>query len=226
MKIYKQMKQRLFFLVLLLICISMQAQENNTKPHLLFPEFVQGTVLMKDGTRNRALLNYNKASGEMLFVQNKHILAFSEETISQTDTIYIKDKKLICLKDKIVEILHHSAYTLCIEHTCDVEPLGKPAGYGGTSQTTAVENYSAFASGGKLYKLELPNNFKIIPHTVYWMRKGNKLKKFKSIKHVQKFYKKKKEVYKEYIKQHNVDFEDQQAVMRLIDFLESNTCTR
>ena len=46
--------------------------------HYLFPEFAKGTVLMKNGIKNDASLNYNSLTEEMIFENNGKKLAVSQ----------------------------------------------------------------------------------------------------------------------------------------------------
>ncbi|HOT65045.1 MAG TPA: hypothetical protein PLV98_06430, partial [Dysgonamonadaceae bacterium] len=107
------------------------------------PEFVSGTILMKDGTKNQAFLNFNAATEEMVFKQNDQVLALADVTLNQIDTIFIEDRKFVVHEKKIMEVLRQSSsYTLFAQYKCRVIPPGKPAGYGGTSQTSASDSYS------------------------------------------------------------------------------------
>lgn len=215
------MKHILLSVALLFTGVFMQAQERKFISHYVFPEFVKGTVLMKNGARNEALLNYNSASEEMLFDKNGQVLAFSDATVNQVDTVFIAGKKFILMDGKFKEILHDSGYGLFAEHKCRVIPPGKPAAYGGTSQTSSSESYSSWSSDGRVYKLQLPDDFKVLPYTVYWLRKGGELRSFTSIKQVQKFYRSKKNRFKEYTDNNKVDFNDAESFARLIDFMET-----
>lgn len=54
-------------LLLLFITVSLYAQETDSLSHYVFPEFKPGVVLLKNGVRNNANLNYNAATEEMIF---------------------------------------------------------------------------------------------------------------------------------------------------------------
>ena len=73
-------------LVLLLLGFSLgnvYAQKQKVEIyHYVFPEFRKGTVLMKSGTKNEAMLNYNALTDEMIFDQNGKKLAMAIYQIS------------------------------------------------------------------------------------------------------------------------------------------------
>lgn len=62
------MQHRSFSLItLFLMSLSLIGQQTKDISHYLFPEFVQGVVLMKSGQKNPAMLNFNAATEEMGF---------------------------------------------------------------------------------------------------------------------------------------------------------------
>jgi hypothetical protein len=87
--------------------------------HYILPEFTKGTVLMKDGTRNPALLNYNAATEEMIFDQNGQKLAFAEITLNNLDTVFVQDRKFVLLDNKkFAEVINQEGYKLLVQYKC------------------------------------------------------------------------------------------------------------
>lgn len=190
--------------------------------HYLFPQFMEGSILMKDGVVNKARLNYNAATEEMVFMQKDKILALADVTLKQIDTIYIEQRKFIYLDEKIMEVLHRSGYQLLAHYKCRVIPPGKPAGYGGTSQTSAVDSYSSWIQGGNIYELQLPDDFKVMPYSVYYLERKNEKKTFTSMGQLKKYYQSKSKLFTDYIQKYNPDFNNQLAVAQLVAFMETN----
>lgn len=203
---------------------NLQAQRQGTVVnHYIFPEFVTGTVLMKDGTTHQTLLNYNAASEEMIFDQNGQKLAFAEVTLNGLDTVFIEDRRFVLLDNaKFVEVIHKDGYTLMAQYKCRVIPPGKPSGYGGTSQTSSVTSYSSLLGGGQLYELELPDDFKVNPYNVYWFQKEEEKESFVSLRQVRRYYSKQRALYNKYLKENEVDFDDSASMRELIYFLETS----
>ena len=178
---------------------------------------------MKDGRRNPTRLNYNAASEEMVFIQNEQKLAIAEPSLSQVDTIFLYDRKFVLHNKKFMEILHQDDFTLLACYKCKVIPPGKPAGYGGTSQTSSVDSYSSLSSGGRMYELKLPDDFQVKPYTIYYLDNGSGRKEIKSMRQLKGQYKKEGKQFDQYLKEKKVDFEDQQAVVQLIYFMETTS---
>ncbi|HHU34070.1 MAG TPA: hypothetical protein GXZ49_02440 [Bacteroidetes bacterium] len=218
------MKQIFCFLIFNLMLVSSYAQkvEETVVSHYLFPEFIQSVLLTKTGIRNSAILNYNSLTEEVILDYKETKVALTEEDILLIDTIYVKDRKFFILEGKFVEFVHHSDWDLYVEHKCDVRDLGSPSGYGGLSQTTAVSSYLSLYTESKHYNLELPENYEIKPYSYYWIKRNGKLEKFINMSQLKKMYKDKKQLFKEYTKKNDVNFENQQNIIQLITYLELN----
>lgn len=189
--------------------------------HYLFPEFTQGVILMKTGIKQDALLNYNSLTEEMIFEDKGKKLAIGKNVLEIIDTVFIKERKFIALSSKFIELLYHSKWDLYGEHTCKVKEKGTPIGYGARSKTTAISSYSSFYSNGDLYNLKLPDRFEIEPCTYYWLKKKGKLNRFKSMRELKKLYKDKKDVFKAYVKKYDIEYNNQEDIIQLIEYLES-----
>ena len=61
--------------------------------HYVFPSFMEGTVRQKSGEVNKALLNYNSLTEEMIFDQSGQKLAL--DRTENDDAVYILSRKFI-----------------------------------------------------------------------------------------------------------------------------------
>lgn len=241
----KRMKRFYCIVISGLIFVSSHAQLKHREiTHYLFPEFTRGIVLMRDGSKNESLLNYNSLTEEMIFEQNGKKFAIAQKELARIDTVYIKDRKFIVLDDRFIEFLYHSTLItgskvieqneqyveylshsecdLYAEHKCEVKLAGKPAGYGGSSQTTAVSAYSSFYSEGAVYELKLPVGYETRPYTYYWLKRDEKLNEFKNMRELKTIYKMKGGLFKTYVKNNDVKYDNQESIIQLIEYLESN----
>ena len=211
------------FLIYSLSLISSFAQVKSVPlSHYVFPVFNQGEVLMKTGKSSKAMLNYNSLSEEMVFDNKGQKLAIIDEQLKQIDTVYIKNRKFFRLNDKFLELLFHSNTDLYAEYRCHIIYPGKPNGLGGTTQTSSSRTYSTIISGMLIYDLSLPEGYKTTPYTYYWLKKDGELHKFKNLKQLTKLYADKKDLYKDYIKMHEVKFNEQESIVQLVNYLEAN----
>lgn len=217
------MKRIPVILLLNLVLFSSFAQNRGVElSHYIFPEFKNGTVLMKSGQQHQALLNYNTLSEEMIFEDKGRKLAISKEEKEKVDTVFIEGRKFFVLNGRFAELIYRSGYELYAEYRCDVKYPGKPAGYGGTSETSSVSTYSGVYSGGVLYELKLPDDFKIKPYIIYWLKKDGVINKFVNLKQLNKIFSDRKDLIKEYISSNKTDFNDRESLIRLIRYLEAD----
>lgn len=211
-----------FFLFILFIPSTYGQTRRVELSHYIFPEFTQGTVLMKSGQEYKALLNYNSFTEEMIFDNNGKKLAIGKEDKLRVDTVYILKRKFFILEDKFVELLYNSGFELYAEHLCNVKYPGKPAPYGGTSESTSVTTYSGIYSGGIMYELKLPDGYIIKPYTNYRLKREGEIRRFVNMRQLTKLFDDKKDLIREYLRTHPVDYEDHESLIQMIGFLESN----
>ena len=188
--------------------------------HYLFPEFTNGTVVMKTGLRNDMLLNYNSLTEEMLFIRNGKTLAMT--SLEKIDTVFIENRIFIPMKKKFVEVVYHNHFDLYALHKAKVIDPGKPSAYGGTSYTAAITPISSYASGGQTYDLKVPEGSETQPEIEYWLKQDGKTTMFLSINQLSKLYKGKKSQFKQYVKVNRVKYEDQDSLVDLLKYMEEN----
>lgn len=210
-------------LIILIILTSIATSHAQTKvievTHYIFPEFIKGTVLMKNGVKNDAFLNYNSLTEEMIFDNKGKKLAMTQ--LDQVDTVFIQNRKFIIHNNKFVELVYRSAYELLVEHQSKVVDPGKPAAYGGTSQTSATTMYSSYLSGGQVYELKLPQGIETKASQEYWLKKDGKTTKFLSIRQLMKLFGDKEDDFKNFVKKNDVKYEDQASIIALIKYVET-----
>lgn len=212
-----------YILVSNLMFISSFAQSKTEEvSHYIFPDFTQGSVLMKSGINQKVLLNYNSLTEEMIYVDKGTKLAISDETLAKIDTIFIRDKKFVVVGTKFFESIHHSKFDLYIEHKCNAITPGKPAAYGGTSKTSSTTSYSSVYLQGMSYELKLPTGYEVEPYTYYWIKKNGVFQKFMNMRQLKNLYTAKKDQVKAYTKEHDVKYDNQESIIQLIEYLESN----
>jgi hypothetical protein len=217
------MKYVVFLLIFNLSLTASNAQVNGIElSHYIFPEFTPGVVLMKSGIKYDALLNYNSLTEEMIFDDKGKKLAIGKEGMERVDTVFIGDRKFFLLNGKFVELIYHSKCDLYAEHRCRIKYPGKAAGYGGTSETTAVDSYSSMYSRGIMYELKLPDGFETRPYIIYWLKKSGKLNKVVSMKQLMKLYDGKEVIFMDYVNNNDVKYDDPESIGELIEYLEAN----
>ncbi len=217
------MKRLIFILLFIASFIFCFPQKNDHKPTgYIFPEFSKGVVLMKSGVKHQKMLNYNMLTEEMVFTDNGKKLAFSDYEMQRVDTVYLADRKFIVMDKIWLELLYRSDFSLFAQHRCHLKDPGKPAGYGGTSQTQASDSYSSLITAGAVYELELPDDYGTSPYKIYTLMKNGETIKFVSMRQLKKYYEEKKDLVNTYIKEKDIEFNNPDDILELIKYMEGS----
>ena len=210
-----------FLLVVFFVCFGYSQNGSNKSPHYVLPEFTEGIILMKDGSKLTEDLNYNTLSENFAFKKDDEILAMSTTDIGRIDTVYVSNRKFIRKDGVFLELLMKSDVELYLEHKCNLESsTAASSGYGGTSQTTSGRTVTSIENRGNLYELELPEIYKVKPYKEYWIYKDDTISKFKTLSQLKKLYKDQKKEIKTYRKSNKIDAKDPLSIVKLIEHLE------
>lgn len=213
---------RLFTIILFTAITSFGNMQESPQyiSHYLFPEFTPGKILLKNGTFKESLLNYNSVTEEMIFDQNGKKLALVG--VESIDTIYIKDKKFITDGKVFYELADELPVPLLLLHRCSLIQPGKPTGYGGTSETSAITVTSSIYMSRGIYELKLPEDYKVQPYIEFVIKKNNEFNKVFNINQVIRCFPDKKDAIREYAKKQRTDFGNTEDVKNLIEFCNNN----
>jgi hypothetical protein len=189
--------------------------------HYVFSDFIQGDVLKKTGAKEKALLNYNSLTEQMIFDQNGTRLALTQ--LFTIDTVYIANRKFIPVDSMFYEVLSsRSSISLYVKHKCSVSIPGTSIGYGMNTTTSSATPVSRLplGQGGAAYDLHLPDNYKINPQTKFFLKQLNDgLIEIRGVKQLSKVFPQKSQLIKNFADKNHVDFTDQDALIELLNFI-------
>jgi hypothetical protein len=132
------------------------------------------------------------------------------------DTVFILDRKFLPVNHEFYELLTSTAYPLFLEYTCTIKEPGNDIGYGMSSVTTASPAVKSLIQSGGAYSLKLPDGFKVMPDSVYWIFKDGKYQKANSAKQLVNALPGKKNKINELIKKNNTSFTKRQNIIDLV----------
>lgn len=208
----------LYSFVFLFTGIAVNAQQDSAVnlPNFLFKGFTKSVIKLKSGQVNSATLNYNIIDQEMVFLQNDGYMVLSNPQI--VDTIYIANRTFLPFKTGFYELVMAGAVTLFIQHKSELESVGTTTGYGATSQTTnarpARQLYGPIGS----VDLSIPDGYKIVDKTDYWVRRGSEMDKFSSKRQFLKIFKDKEKELSKFIGDNNIKFKDINDIVKLFNY--------
>ncbi len=218
--IYKGINIGIIFLFLYLFSIptelSGQTDPDNPFPQLLFPSFTRGIIKMKSGKTNTASLNYNTVDEEMVFDQKGVYMVLDKP--EEIDTVYMQNRKFVPVEKAFYEVVVNGPVSLYIQHKSRYAPVGSNTAYGLTSQTLGPTAVSTVRVGNQVRNLELPENVKVSPATVYWVRRNNEMNKFTTERQFLKIFPDKENEIKEFIKNSRLDLKTREDLIKLGNF--------
>ena len=183
----------------------------------LFADFVEGSVLMKSGSTEKARLNYNTNNQEIGFMKDGQYMELtSVETI---DTVYINGKKFLPYHEKFYLVLTTSTdmpllaliYNKPVPQSVSIEHSGLDKRNSATVSNNVTNAYSN-------------HNFRsyseLTYHKKFFLLKGNLLLKANSQQEIINIYSDKKDLIKNFIKENKTNFSEEKDVIALLAALK------
>lgn len=183
-------------------------------PNLLFPKFSWGIVKLKTGEKNKAMLNYNTVTQELVFMQKKDFLVLDNP--QDIDSVFLWNKIFIPFEKAFYELAVMAPVTLFIQHKSYVEQPGVPTGFGAKSQTAGPTSVARYYGARGPIDLKLPNDFKVIDDTEYWIKREGSFDNFDTKKKFLKIFPDKEAELSKFIKERGIDFEKPVKVVELV----------
>lgn len=209
-----------FYLLCLLSTVMVWGEEKQIQ--YLFPEFQDGQILYKDGRSYNAKVNFSLVSNRFVFIDasdNNTIKEFGEPEkvgiVKTGDRIF-----MIGNKGEASEVMQQENPRVLVEYKGKLVDRGKKSAYGGRSQTSSIDSFSSFQSGGLRYQLEGDDRWIIKGiEKKYQVAYKGKLKSFLSFKQFLKIYPKKHTAALEaFIKDKKIDIDSVEQVIDLCNY--------
>ena len=209
---------QVIFIALLCVCFHVSAQDDpdGTMSQYLFPAFDSCQVKMKSGSINNTIANYNTITGKMVFMKDD--TPYNMTIASFVDTVTIAGRKFVPGKDAFYEVLVNAPVSLFIQHKSTLERLGAPSGYGGRSQTSAIDRMDVLTDGDHFYNLKIPEDYKVSPSQLFWICKDHHMLSFLNKRQLLKIFPDQKDKLEQFIKQNRLKTDDPEDMIKLVDY--------
>jgi hypothetical protein len=194
-----------------------QTEESNVMAQFLFPEFSKGIVKMKAGAPISAVMNYNTLTEKVVFEQKGKYLDMINN--GNVDTVIMQNQKFIPYDKFFLELIVNDNIQFFIENRSTLVDPGKPAPFGGTSQTSSTQVVNTLYSDYGKFNLKLPPEFEVKPSHVYWIKSGVKLEDFWTEKQLLKLFPEKEDLLKDFIKKNHLKMLNREDVIKLLNYL-------
>lgn len=209
-----------FISALVLISLTLQASAQTDSlvnlPNLLLPRFTKSIVKLKSGQINTAVLNYNTVDQQMVFMQQKQPMILDNPQL--VDTVFMANRTFVPFEKGFYELLVAAPITLFKQNKSYVEFEGYPTLYGAKSQTTSSTGVSRIYSSSGPINLKIPQGYKVVDDSEYWIRKESGMINFDTKRQFLKIFPDKEKELSQFISRNKIDFEKTVEVIKLINF--------
>lgn len=210
------MKNLIFPLFFLLASVTMQI-DAQTSPVYLLPDFVQGTVLMKNGERTTAMLNYDATNQRMVFKQEHELLILTNAEL--VDTIYLDNRKFFPIKKLLfLECVPCENGTIYINWSLQSKYLGQKGAYGQVSHSANIETINTSYWTNHSYNRMSPDIHRIDNKNEYWLNLDGKFVNCKNKKTLLKLFPKHIAEIKEYMRKKKTNFSEVEQIVALLNY--------
>lgn len=193
--------------------------KQNPLPQFLFPSFSKGIIIMKDGRKLSATLNYNIIDEEMIFQQGQQYMALDKP--EEIDTVCLQNRKFVYIDKAFYEVVAEGKTDIYMQHKGKYVQEASNTAYGMKSPTNQNINLTTIKSVNQVRVLEIPENVTVSSTTVYWIMRDGELSKFNNQNQLLKLFSGSEEKIKEFIKTNNIDIKTREGLMNLGNFLNS-----
>ena len=184
----------------------------------LYADFVNGSVLMKDGSTAKTQLNYNTNNQEIGFMKDGQYMELTGlETI---DTVYIYEEKFVPYHEKFYMVVNTSTgmsllaliYNKPVPQTVTVEHSGADKRNSGSVNNNVTNAYSSPNFRRSYFELTYQKKF--------FLLKGKMLLKANSQREIMDIYPEKEEKIRSFVKENKTNFNQERDVAALLDALK------
>lgn len=188
------------------------AQEDSPAQYLL-RSFTDSKVLMTSGRVENMKMNYNTLTETMVYLKNGDFYDITNSRL--IDTVYLGTRKFIPEGKAFYEYLERADMPLFCQVKSILKPVGKDAGYGSVSHTSATTSYSHISSAGGNFNLKLPPDNTLNTTSIYWI---NKTSDFSTRQQFLKLFPEKSDELKKYIKKNRIKFDNTDDIIKVVNY--------
>ena len=186
-----------------------------------FSSFTNGTATLKNGSTSAQRFNYNCLLDELQFLSvNGDTLAIAEpgllRKVEIDSAVYYYDKGYLR------QIAKTDKNTLALKERIFPVDRRKASAYGGTSGSSAIDNYSNIYRDGRFFKLESREDILFKKQRQFFL--GNKYDHFipAEKRGFYDVFADKRNIISDFIKQQKINFNNPDDVKKLFDYCTSN----
>jgi len=183
-----------------------------------YPQFMQGTVVYRDGNRSFGSMNYNRFLDEMQFITAKRdtLTLINEKTIA---FINIGADTFFYDQGYIKSVLSTTHVKLGEKQMLRIVDKQRIGAYGVASSVESIDTKNAYNDGVKNYNMTVMQQLLLAREVQYYL--GDTYNHFvlANKKNVMKFFSKQQRALESYLKENNIEFTNKEDLEKLFQFL-------
>lgn len=185
---------------------------------MLFPDYQQGTILLKGNKKVNVPLNYDATKHLMMYKQGDDNMIL--ENIQSVDSILIGKQRFIPVKNRFYEVIPVNSEFLLVDWYIAMTNIGYRGAYGQVTHSK-VHSYNISAVTHDIYHTEArPNTslevYRRSNQNTYYILRNNKMMKFKDRKSLIKLFPEREEEIKQLLKEEKTMFKNVEDVVNLM----------
>lgn len=226
------MQRLLYTAMFALVLVNVSAQDNNqylvkageipekaipNEVIYALPAFKEGSAILRNGAKSNHRFNYNCLLDELQFLTvTGDTLSIAEPELLQK--VLIDSTTYYFQKGYLKQLIRDGKFTLAVNERLLQADSKKQAAYGGSSSTSAIDNYSNIYGGGRMFKLEVKRDYYFRKVQHFFL--GNVYDQFirADKRGFYELFPGKRTQIGDYIKQQKINFNDQGDVKKLFLF--------
>ena len=183
----------------------------------LYPEFIPGVAMFKNGRSNNIDFNYNILYGEIEFVQAADTVAFAKKK----DIRYIAAQDTFFYNNGYIELLSAGKLRVGLKQYIKIKDVLKTGAFGTTARSVSVESYSSVSTKGITYDLVPNEDIELEKRLEYYLMPPAGEYILFTKKNVIQLFPQDEDKIKAYIKSNKVDFESRDSLLKFAEYLNN-----
>ncbi|MDR2887529.1 MAG: hypothetical protein LBV26_05960 [Bacteroidales bacterium] len=182
----------------------------------LYPQFVQGEIVMKNGIYTAGMINYNMLHDEIDLLHNNDTVTLIKK---QELRYVIADSDTFIYMPGYAKLIYGQQLKIYCRDRFFLKDILEKGAFGVPNRTAAIGQYSDTAERGIPYDLVLNEDMVFKREVAYYIATSSGIYRPFKKKNILSLFSHNKADVKKYIKTYNINLEKQEDIIKLAEFL-------
>ena len=184
----------------------------------LYPQFVQGEIVLNNGSSSACMINYNMLRDDMEIIQGDDTLTILKKR--ELKYAIIENDTFIYASGYVKHIYGEKLKVYCKDRIFLKEILKRGA-MGAVNRTAAIGSFSDFEESGVPYDLVAPEDYVFKREVSYYIATSKGTYEPLKKQNILKLFSHNKSDVQKYLKASKTNFEKQEDIIKLAEFLST-----